>query len=97
MIITLIRPMERKGVYTKVLEYICGTPIFNKGTESAMLSFLYPLSKHRCMGNAMKIPLLLPKWFSTFYRVMDIMLRLSLGRIYPEICVYRHFPFHCSV
>ena len=64
-----------------ISKHVYGTPIFNKNIWSTMLNFIHQLFKHRCLGNIILLPL--PKWFPTLYPVMDIMLYLSLGRIYP--------------
>ena len=66
-----------------ILKHVCGTPIFNKNIGSTMLNSPYQLSKHRCTGNVMKFLSPFLKGFLQLYPIMDIMLCLSLGRIYP--------------
>ena len=54
------------------------------------------LSKHRCMGNVMKISLPFPK--GVFYVISrhEYHALLALGKdIPPDICVLTHFSFHC--
>ena len=65
-----------------ISKHVCGTSFINKSIESAMLDFLYQLSKHRCMGNVMKFLSPFLKGFLR-YILSWISFCLSLGRIYP--------------
>ena len=57
--------------------------------------FLDQLSKHRCIGNVMKIPLPIPKGFSTIISCHDYHALLVLGKDIPLKYVFKHiFPFH---
>ena len=81
-----------------ISKHVCGTPFITKNIWSTMLNSLYQLSKHRCMGNAMKFFSPYLKWFSTYYPVMDIIC-LSLGRIYPRNMWLNisSFPLFCLI
>ena len=80
-----------------ISKHVCGTLIIDKNIWSTMLNFLHQLFKHHCLGNVILLPL--PEWFPTLYPVMDIMLCLSLGRIYPwNMCLNTFsFPLFCLI
>ena len=74
-----------------ISKHVCGTPIFNKNTWSSMLNVSCSIILTPLYGKYHEIYLPLPKGFSTLYPVMDIMLCLSLGRIYPWIMCLNTF------
>ena len=75
-----------------ISKHVCGTSIFNKNIWSTMLNVSCSIIQTPLYGLFHEIPLPSPKWFSTFYPVMDIIRCLSLGRIYPwTMCLNTHF------
>ena len=75
-------------------KHVCGTLIINKNIGSAMLTVLDLLSKHRCMGNIMILPLPpLSKCFWTCCHILYILLRFPLGRIYFQFLSVNTFSF----
>ena len=75
-----------------ISKHVYGTPIFNKNTYPNANCFLlnYPNTVVWVMSWDFSP---LPKEFSMLYPVMDIMLCLSLGRIYPWIMCLNTFSF----
>jgi hypothetical protein len=55
--------------------------------------FLDQLSKHHCMGNILNFPAPLTKWLATCYPDLDIMLCLSLGKLYSQYLCKITFSF----
>ena len=72
-----------------ISKHVYGIPIFNKYIEANAKYFLlnYPNTVVWVMSWNFSP---LPKEFSTLYHVLDIMLCLSLGRIYPWKYVFKH-------
>ena len=81
-----------------ISKHVYGIPIFNKNIEANAKCFLlnYPNTVVWVISWASS-PLL--KWFSTFYPVLDIILCLFLGRIYPwNMCLNTFsFPLFCLI
>ena len=96
--VSKVRPLLEDPA-NAISKHVCGTPIFNNNIWSTMQNSLYQLSKHCCMGNVIKFLPPFPKGFSMLYPVMDIMLWLSLGRIYPwNMCLNTFsFPSFCLI
>ena len=96
--VSKVRPLLDDHV-NAISKHVCGTPIFNNNIWSTTQNSLYQLSKHCCMGNVIKFLPPFPKGFSMLYPVMDIMLCLPLGRIYPwNMCTNTFsFPLLCLI
>ena len=82
-----------------ISKHVYGTPIFNRNIWSTMLDLfiIYPNTVVWVISWDSSPPL--TKWFSTLYPVMDIMLCLSFGRIYPwNMCLNTFsFPLFCLI
>ena len=76
-----------------ISKHVCGTPIFNKNTYPNANGFLlnYPNTVVWVMSGKFLSPYL--ECFLQFYPVTDIMLYLSVGRIYPWIMCLNTFSF----
>ena len=80
------RPLLEDHV-NAISKHVCVTPIFNKNICSTMLNVSCSIIQTPLYGLCHEIPLPLPKWFSTFYPVMDMIRCLSLEGFTPDICV----------